>query len=148
MPIWTVLLLTGSFLFFGILFLRAGWSDLMRARASRNWPSTFGKITWVKERTHRTKGGRIALEYVAKYEYTVAGKTHEGRWNSLASTRVKRGVHPYSVQQDVNVYFAPEDPSISRLEQGVKFRDLFLPMGGAAFILAVSGGIFVYLLLA
>ncbi|GAB5559993.1 MAG: hypothetical protein SynsKO_16400 [Synoicihabitans sp.] len=87
------------------------------------------------------------MEFVAKYDYIVAGTRHEGRWQSLASTRAKSGQHPYATQQDVTVYYAPEDASVSRLERGVKFRDLFLVLGGSVFlagagIIAVVYGVF------
>ncbi len=77
------------------------------------------------------------MEYVAKYDYRVAGNEHEGRWSSLASTGVNVGGYPYTVQQEVKIFHEPRTPDNSRLERGFTFRDLFLPLCGSAFLVAV-----------
>ncbi|GEM_PF-2528902 len=127
---------------FGVLLLRAGWSDLKRAWASRRWPTVEGLVEKVSEETHRMRGeGRASqgIQYQVKYCYSVADDLYHGRWESLISSSHRLGGCPFKAESVVSVYYDPEKPGISRLYRGVKAKGLFLPLGGAVFILAAIG---------
>lgn len=109
---------------------------------SPDWPRAPGKI--VASRVKRTKSkSKVELKAVIRYSYEAGGQQHtsdrvqfgdDGRGKKRAKELVKR----FPVGGAVQVYYAPENPSISTLETGTPSDHLLVMK-----VLGVPGGLIV-----
>ncbi len=100
-----------AFLVASIWFLQ----ELTLGLATKNWPSTEGRITQVEQHDSVRGGGT----FVPAYEYGVDGKSHTGRGIGYGwpTTRDDFWAHPAKYQRPgpVSVYYDPRDPARSSL---------------------------------
>jgi hypothetical protein len=92
------------------------------AAASATWPTTPGKVlrSGVLQQ-RRPKGGSTYRSDIC-YEYTVAGRRHEGdvvQFGSLdmaTAAAAQKILDPYPVGTNVVVHYKPDDPAVATLE--------------------------------
>lgn len=141
----------GAFLSGGIFGLHTGIKAASLAKASRSWPSSQGRILSSeigKRRSQGKKHGRRTI-YSAKieYEYYVNGITYIskrvsfGDYGSSNPAHARSIIARYPSNSTVTVYFNPENPIVSVLEQGGG-GGIHIPfMVGIIFSLAGSIGL-------
>jgi hypothetical protein len=122
-----------------------GLHDLIRARASADWPSIRGRI--VESSVDRYLGkrpkGRSRTSYYARilYEFSVDGTTFYGHRVAYGddSFRYKSDVQDivsrYPKGKDVIVHYMPGNPAESLLEPGLNGRLWSFPVIGFIFFI-------------
>ena len=158
-----------------ILFLIIGGSaatyfgvqEVLRAKASSDWPITQGKIieSSVEEETRRRKPGesgplkrkvyraKISYEYrvdevtligtriayAKKKRIKVKGSGTSGINRSIAQAHAQGIVARYPKGKSVSVYYNPDNPKVCLLEPGLGVQTFVAPAVGG--ILLILGGI-------
>lgn len=119
-------------------------SQVQDALASREWPSTSGRI--IRSEVFVDDEGATAL---VTYEYSVNGVSYgQSRIGSgnYGDARPSRSVERYPKDKEVLVYYNPEDPGSALLEPGIDvyaLTGLFL-MG--AIVAGVGLGIWYFII--
>lgn len=149
-----------TFLLIGLVASLFGLQGLLKAQASKKWPSTPGEIT-VSEIDKKLRNGETPvsdIEYEASswrrrrtldrrythfarvhYNYKVNETSYEGKRIAFGSVGTsnprdaQRILARYPKGQIVKVYYQPGKPNESLLEPGIK---------GSAFLLPILGGLF------
>ena len=127
------------FIVAGGAVLFSGGRDLMRARESADWPKAAGVI--VSSAVAENTGGKHGTTYAANihYSYTVAGidyvtgKVSFGEHGSNDRSRAQGIVAGYPPGKKVTVHYAPGQPSLAVLEEGVKPEAWIAPAFGLVF---------------
>jgi hypothetical protein len=147
----TILTVTGATMtFFG------GWG-LLRANASKGWPTAKGRVLEpaVEESSTTDTKGRSSSSYHIRmlYEFTVDGTDFTGkrvaygdkigRETSRYASDVTRR---YPAGKRVTVYYKPGNPKVSLLEPGVKGQTFIVPSIG--LFLFLIGAFFVFVAIA
>lgn len=97
--------------------------QLLRARASRGWPTAEGRIVH-SSRDDAWEKSRARI----RYTYVVDGRAFAGSRVSFDDAHGPRAwsiVQRYSEGQGVDVRYAPEDPSVAVLEPGPNASNYF-----------------------
>lgn len=129
------------------LFARSCQRTLKLARASRDWPTTSGRVvanrTLVVRKSHTNPGVRVDITY----EYELGGVRHQGtrvrfaRTNNLAKEDAERTAQSYPVGSRVTVHHDPAEPGLATLETTVP-RHVQVLLAVAIFVaLAVVAGL-------
>jgi len=119
----------------GLVIGLYGFREWRLANASQNWPSTTGAITQ-SESDFDADGG---WHFNVKFSYVVGGRTYTGtrvRYGRIGTGRrsVERLERRYPVDRSVDVFYNPDDPSLSALERGST-----VPLGAVvALLMAVA----------
>ena len=128
------------FLLGGAAMLFFGARGLLRASASKDWPTAAGKIV-SSEVNHRTNRQATTTYHPRlQYTYVVDGTTHRGRrvaYGSLGSSnpsRAQRIVKKYPRGKAVTVHYMPDDPAVCLLEPGVHGQAFSQPLYGLVII--------------
>jgi hypothetical protein len=140
-------------LFIGLVILLFALADVLRTRASADWPATAGTVVRsTLEATAPQANGpsrRAAWRAAIRYHYTVEGASHSGQRVSFASpgplerAAAEALLQRYPVGADVRVFYRPDAPAESVLEPGLSgFPWLSLSLAGL-FCLAGIGMIVV-----
>lgn len=141
--------LVSLFVLVGAVFAGIGIHGLALGLASRNWPSTEGRIIQSKVERRTSGSGtdrRSAYYALVTYEFTIGGATYKG--DRVASADIGRGksayagcmVKRYPKGSSVTVYYMPEKPSRCLLEPGLQGQSFILPSVGLLVLLL--GGVF------
>ena len=139
-----VLLKVGALflLLVGLFCLVAGGMTLRKAKASRSWPTTTGKVLSAK--VVEVKGRRTRYRPKVEYEYEVGGKTlrSDQVWvdGSRDYPRIEKAddaVDRFRVGKKVTVFYDPADPSESALVVGTESSAWTILFAGG-FMLLVS----------
>jgi Protein of unknown function (DUF3592) len=138
---------------FGVIFILSclALPQYIRAKKSRDWPTTSGQIISSSLQVRYFKGMKGYYAEI-RYRYRVGDTNYEG--NQISFNRVHAAVaeawqpvvDAYLVGRDVNVYYDPKNPSIAVLEPGLhgeiallyKMTLLYMAGSGLAFLMAVS----------
>lgn len=107
---------------------------ILHGSASSNWPSVEGRIL----RAETSYGGSMqrTKSFRVSYSYSVNNKQHIGeRIGFMFDRGTFSNVMPYSVGQDVLVYYDPSDSSNTVLLTGVQPYYLFVAGLGIVFIM-------------
>jgi hypothetical protein len=118
---------------FAVLFPLVSW---LRARASRSWPRTGGRITESTLDREVRHGRSDSYMPRVRYEYTVGERTYGGSqlnfWGSVGGSRAvaERTTARYPAGATVTVYYNPQDPSEAVLDRAFSPRVLILPPVG------------------
>ena len=128
----------------GILY--TGIADLSNAYESTDWPDVPGKIkkSTVKTSHSSSSRGGSSTTYHADiiYTYSVNGKAYEGKtvaygdYGSSSYSHAGEIVRRYPVGKTVRVYYKPDKPTETVLENGAKTQAFFMPGFGFIFFLA------------
>ena len=97
----------------------------LRARATRSWPVTTGRVLKSGFETFTTRNRNHFYEPKVVYEYMVDGKTYQctrilmgkGFANGNPDDAAEK-IQPYKVGSDVQVYYNPANPPDAVLEHG------------------------------
>jgi|GEM_PF-1873866 len=114
---------------FGAVFVYLGLNILIgeirtwrKAVASREWPSSVGRI--ISSEVQTAYGGRSTTHYPrAKYSYTVAGQNYTGdrivfAWRNIFDRQAtEKVVESYRPGQTVTVFYDPQQPQESTLDR-------------------------------
>ena len=106
---------------------------LQRARASRTWPSTEGRILSAQAQ-NLGRGRGSVLVY---YEYVVNGRQYRGKrlrfapWGALSFDDAKADVLKYRPTCSIQIHYNPAVPNDSVIELGV-VPSLWLCIAGSA----------------
>jgi hypothetical protein len=133
----------------GILFAAAGfallWNEMRNLRsgaASRDWPSTTGKVV-ARDVDPGAPIARFDSSLRLVYRYSVQGADYEssridfvGRYGG-SSHDVAQGLRRYGQGEAVTVYYNPRNPGVAVLEPGVASRIWFRALFGA-FLLVMG----------
>jgi hypothetical protein len=135
-----LILLAGAFVSY------LGAQELMRARASLEWPTTDGTITIAEVERRSTTGefGSLSHHPNVQYRYEVDGREYRG-------TRVAYGDHGTSDPQDartivdrypvssaVRVFYMSGNPGTSLLEPGANGQAwIWFGVGAALFLIGL-----------
>lgn len=137
-------ILIAVLLVFGIILGGVGVYRYNIGKESSKWPSVQGKVTYAHAQSRRTNKRNQYLPSV-KYSYNVKGQNYKGS-GITASDEYQKTLsgandilRKYPVGGNVSVYYNPEDPAISLLEQG-SVKNVFVLLGGAiaCFIFAIA----------
>jgi hypothetical protein len=134
---------------FAALSLVAGIALLFLVRlpkvvTSLSWPTTTGVVvsSEVVETGFFTDEGWYPR---VSYRYSVDGKNYVstdvevvGVANGNADYYARRVVERYSVGEQVEVHYAPDNPAVALLESGVPDNDVFI---SSLFLAGVVGGV-------
>ena len=145
------LLLLGAnslmFLFGGVAILWAAIDFYSEGQQSKNWPSTNGVITQSRVNVFGTSDGK---EYKAdiEYRFKVGEQTHTSDRVNLGyktSTKLNGIAHTlvdnYYTRRKVQVFYDPNDPSSSLLENGIHWTTYLSFAGGPlVFFLGIFFG--------
>ncbi len=151
MDLLIFIVIATPFLLFAFYMLWIGLSARWRAEAAKRWPSVRGKIlvSQVKQE-HKQTGNGYRAYFVPEllYEYSVLGKTYQGKrlnFNIAQGTSevwAKGIVNRFPVGQEVEVYYNPQNCAETILQHvSVNIRvSLFI------FIFVVSLLSFIFLM--
>ncbi|MBI2122008.1 MAG: DUF3592 domain-containing protein [Candidatus Sungbacteria bacterium] len=123
---------------------------LMNATASQSWPAVEGVIKISEFTTNRDRDdGGVTYGASIVYDYTVKGtvysgsNVHFGQYSTSDPSYGRGLVNRYPVGEQINVYYDPNDPSISVLEPGAGWSSFMVVGIGALFtLLGFIGGFF------
>ncbi len=138
------------FLLVGIFIFGIGMRDVMRAKDSKNWPTTVATVQKSVVKTDVGEEGGFSYSALVLYEFEVNGFGHSGDrvtfgdFGSGDEERVKEIVKRYPEGTEVRVYFHPNDPDLSILEPGLTARAWAIPGFGFVFLII---GIFMAIIL-
>jgi len=133
------------FVLVGLTLVLIYLPDLLNANASKNWPTTKGKV--VKSEVGSTASdsrNRGNFFPIVNYQFSVDGTSYTGEKvifgldNSWNATRAREVIKRYPKGADVTVYYTPEKPETCLLEPGIKWQTFHVPGYGVLFI-AVGG---------
>lgn len=131
-------------------FIYAWIRELRKARATRSWPTTGGRI--LTARVHSFRGynrsshtSKTYYDPQVVYEYTINGTRYESHqiaigigYSNHRREEVERKVAPYKAGADVQVFYNPNDPNDAVLEHGVAGGVMLLFIGLVTlFVLAI-----------
>ena len=134
-------LFPGIFIVAGIAIMLFGTRNAERAFVSVNWPKADGIIRSATVHRSTNKNG-ISYQANVLYDYAVSGVTYSGNQVSFSQFGLSSSNHAQSIVdrypkgKKLKVSYAPGDPALSVLETGLSIADSFLPLGGAAFLIA------------
>lgn len=120
------LLVPGSIgLLLSALFARSCHRTLRLARASRDWPTTSGRIVANRTRVVRPSHSNPGVRVDITYEYEVGGVCHQGTrvrfggTGNLGKDDAERTARRYPVGSRVAVHHHPALPELATLETTV-----------------------------
>ena len=129
--------------------------DVIRAKASANWPAVHGEIITSSVERHYSTGGaggrRTVITYAANvlYAFSVDGKSCMGNrvsykdYSSESLSDAYRVVNRYPKGRSVKVYYMPNNPKVCVLEPGIQQGAYFTPgLGLLSFVLGSLMAIF------
>jgi hypothetical protein len=140
-----------ALLLFGLFFLVAITSGLIRTYRSTKWPAVDGVI--IESTVERKKTGKSWNYYPkVKYRFEVAGETFESERIASTATgmsleaEAERAAHKFPEGSLCKVYFEPGNPSSCVLQTGLKAGDLigllvpvpFMAIGGYYLMKAIE----------
>jgi hypothetical protein len=138
---------SSTFVIAGIVVMILGINSLLKAKASKDWPSTNAIIQSSEIESHHDNDSGITYSAEVTYEYLVEGakitgnKIKFGEVSSSDSSEASRYVNKYSAGKKIKAYYNTEDPYDSVLEPGVHGSTWFMPIFGLVF--ALFGSVFV-----
>lgn len=134
-------LFPGIFILVGIAMICFGARNAERAFVSTNWPKADGTIRSSMVHRSSNKNG-VSYQANVSYNYAVTGVEYSGTQVSFSQFGLGSAPHAQSIVdrypkgKTVKVSYASAHPDLSVLETGITFADSFLPLGGAAFVVA------------
>ena len=158
---WLTVVLAGAFALgfggFGLIMLLIYSSALMRASASRNWPSVEGRIDSSHVgRVASSRGGRSSTSNYKpeiKYSYSVKGNSYAGShigfgvpilgWQFGAEQVVAR----YPTGAARTVYYDPQNPAQAVLERKMQNNAAALIVTLACLLVGVGSCVFTTVIL-
>lgn len=129
---------TAIVMLFNVIFL----GSIVDALRSHSFPSVLGSITR-SQIVH--SGGEDGSHVEVAYEYFVGRDRYENDalrfgMNMNGLTSLQQVVDRYPVGVEIPVYFDPDDPQHSAIEQGLLPADLFMPIFLMPFNMVMIGG--------
>lgn len=124
------LVIIGVFMLVGVILTLVGIFNLVKASASKRWPSTNGKVIDAKVRvsTSTDNEGSTSTSYVPhiEYEYRVNNAPYTSTRRTIGSGQTGYGsrnranaiVEQYPVGKSVPVYYDPQNPKYGVLQTG------------------------------
>jgi hypothetical protein len=103
---------------------------LLRAKASRAWPSALGVVR-KSEVVYARSGKKNVATHALEYEYTVDGVTYNGDRHSFLEVRgsfMDPNKDGLAKGQRVIVYYNPRSPDQAVLHKGTHWLHYLLPM--------------------
>ncbi len=151
-PISVVIAVVVSLIFvlLACLFVALWISDLRKARATRSWPTTTGRILHARVSRYEgyVRGGGGYHTYydpAVTYEYTVDGTTYQGKriaigtgYSTQARNAVKRRISAYHAGKEVQVFYDPADPKQAVLEHGIEGGVMLLILAGITLVVVAA----------
>jgi hypothetical protein len=131
----------GIFIVAGLAIILFGLQGARRDYESTNWPKADGSIRSSIVRRSTNKNG-VSYQANVLFDYVVSGVAYSGSQVSFSQFGLGSSNHAQSIVDRypkgarVKVSYAPGDPALSVLETGLSIADSFLPLGGAAFLIA------------
>lgn len=135
------------FILIALVFIVIGVRARLRASASRSWPSTMGRVlsASVEARTSTSSEGGTSTSYypVVLYEYQVNGQTYRNNRLTLGSQMgsgsgwAQGRAAQYPTGSIVQVYYNPENPLDSTLEQRAPASNIFFIIALVIIIILV-----------
>jgi len=120
-----------------------GTRNLIRAKASTEWPSVQGEIikSFVDRKESHDSDGRHSTTYHAEIQYNYSVDNSDftgdrvayGDYGSSDPSHAREVVSRYPTGRKVAVYYMPGKPAESLLETGIKGQSFFLPIFGLVF---------------
>ena len=117
-----------------------GWNILQNAKASTSWPTAQGQI--IKSEVTRSRDGEGHDSYSPEVTYTYLAKKRayksyaikfgENSYDNKSMSEKIAAAYP--VGKKVSVYYNPEDPDNSVLEQGVTIGSYIVLGIGVLFV--------------
>ncbi|MDT8391849.1 MAG: DUF3592 domain-containing protein [Lentisphaeria bacterium] len=149
-----------SGLFTGIIFLVVGlvvatWGgmEILKAKASQNWPTVDGRVTHSEVDQHRetstnNNSSRRETKYTANihYTYDYEGASYTGKRVCFGGSRkgsssmANQIVNRFPLGKTVEVYVDPAKPATACLEPGVTAM-AYIPLGIGVIFAVVGLGI-------
>lgn len=138
------------FVVIGAIITYFGIRDLIRSKASMNWPTVQGKVVASSFESrrgtshHRRSRSQTTYHPEIYYEFSVNGtffsgnRVAYGSRSSLIRSEVKRIVDRYPKGKIVTVYYMPENPEQCLLEPGQKTELWLLSAVGLCFFMLGS----------
>lgn len=138
-----------SLILLGLFFLTIYFKNRRKGANSFNWPSIEGEITVSRGEDGSDENGGWYLIPRINYEYEVGGtsyKSHIIQFGFLSElvlaqkdiTGYERGtkiLKKYPINSKVRIYYDPNNPRISTLEQGVCGENRWIMATGIAIVL-------------
>ncbi len=142
----------------GLAVLSFGARQVLKARASEQWPSVPGVVTSAEmsvnsssgsDSSGPTYGAEVLYEYEAEGEQRVGDRVEFGEVATGDPADAQSVLDRYPVGAEIAVFVNPEDPLDSVLEPGISASTFFLPVFGCvfAFVGALVGGVFFFALI-
>lgn len=138
------LAISGTIFFLGYIALFSGLDKIDQAKSSTTWPSVPGTIVQSQmlitddDTDDNEKKDPLAHATVIIYRYQIDGKWMMGNrvsWNTTHTDEIaKQRMRAYPLDKTVQVYYSPDNPSLSILEPGYTKDLLLLPSFGAVCI--------------
>jgi len=127
-------IIAAGFLLASLIVLGVGLFAMQQSRQINTWPTTPGVITRSWFCTKTVNGSVVYSGPCIDYRYTANGQTFEassedtGEFAQRWWTRIP---DIYQKDREVNVYYNPRNPGISRLEAVIPVRDWITTLVGA-----------------
>jgi hypothetical protein len=143
---WFIIFAGGASIYLGV-------DSVLKAQQSTDWPSVKGRIVESGIRTQSgstSKVSRVTYHANVVYEYDVIGKVYTGHRVSFGEYGTGDGIHAneiikrYPQGENVNVFYDPDQHSVSVLEPGSHGVPWFFLALGFPFLL--FGGALAYFL--
>mgnify|MGYP001039386955 CR=1 FL=1 len=135
----------------GVVLLVVFGRNVIRGRASQNWPTVPGTVLYTGMETYESTDddGSITTTYGAtiQYNYAVAGQSLEGNRRTFTDVRTssrrraEQILAKYPQGSAISVYYDPENPTESVLETGVSWSAYALLALAAIMIVAGVAGV-------
>jgi hypothetical protein len=135
---WIFVASGAFFALIGICIFYSGIRDLIRAKASVDWPTSPGKVLSSSVKHERDSDG---VTYYAKvvYEFNVNNTTYSGKRIAYGDggtsdpSHAQKIVNQYPQDKNVTVHYMPSNPKECLLEVGVKGQAYCTPTFGLFF---------------
>lgn len=117
------------FVIVGVSIMGVGISNILKARASVNWPQVNGRIISSEIKSHHHSNGssngptywceEISYSYIVNRSEMDGNRISFDNYESVNPSQAQEIVGRYPVGKEVKVHYSPNDPAESLLEPGV-----------------------------
>jgi hypothetical protein len=131
----------------GVAFIESGYRKIQRAKVCQNWPSTEGKVSYIKSLQNkiwtRERGTIEFYQIDIRYSYEISDCKHVGHRISYSENEYEQDeseekLAEYAVGTHIPVYYNPSDPVESVLEPGSEINPWQIVLGAMILIVVVS----------
>ena len=127
---WIFVAFGAMFALIGICIFYLGIRDLIRAKASVDWPTSPGKVLSSSVVQKRNSDGDLYYHAEVVYEFKVNNTTYSGKriayginhkhYGSSNPSEAQEIVNRYPQDKNVTVHYMPNNPKVCVIEVGVK----------------------------